>query len=270
MDKKYICNNIDEEYKKIILKLVDKYCPNLRKPKYSNEYYLQHIIYVLKDVTSWRALNITYKNNEKPYHYKTIQDKFHEWTNAGIFKKAYDKLLEKYVISDINSSVTLSFFMDGTLINNKNGSELVDYGRNKKKKVTNLAVVSNKKNQVVEVMPFSGNVHDANTVLPMVEKLKEKIKFRKLKIVADKGYILKENKLKELEKNQVIMITPKRKNQKKKTTQYEKNHLIDRYQIEHVMKIKLKVFNRISVRSDKLIKNYMSFLYLALILKFQK
>ena len=61
---------------KIVIKELS---PNKRVPKYAVDYYLENMIYVLKDVTTWKSLKILDKGNKnKPFHYKTISDKFLE------------------------------------------------------------------------------------------------------------------------------------------------------------------------------------------------
>ncbi len=69
--------NRDEEYSKIILNIIDIKCPSIRKPQYTNKYYLENIIYVLRDLVSWESLQLLYSDKNK-YHYKIIQDKFLE------------------------------------------------------------------------------------------------------------------------------------------------------------------------------------------------
>jgi transposase len=61
----------------------------------------------------------------------------------------------------------------------------------------------------------------------------------------------------------INLITAKRKNQHKKNTAGEKLILKKRYLIENVF-AKIKKFNRIHVRRDKLIVTYMGFVHIAL------
>ena len=60
------------------------------------------------------------------------------------------------------------------------------------------------------------------------------------------------------------MTCPKRKNQKKKNTNLEKILLKDRHKIENFF-ASLKNYNRIVLRRDKNILNYMSFVYMGLL-----
>ena len=45
------------EYIKTILQLLEVRCPNKKKVIYSNKYYLNRIILVLKDAVSWKSLS---------------------------------------------------------------------------------------------------------------------------------------------------------------------------------------------------------------------
>ena len=46
-------SKLDKLYVKQFMKVVDRKCNSIRKPKYSNEYYLYHIILVLTDLQKW-------------------------------------------------------------------------------------------------------------------------------------------------------------------------------------------------------------------------
>ena len=59
-------------------------------------------------------------------------------------------------------------------------------------------------------------------------------------------------------------ITVKRKNQKEQNTEDDKAKLKNRYKIENLFS-KIKRFNRIHVRRDKLIVSFMGFVYMAVI-----
>ena len=75
---------LNKEKKALILKKIEECCPQKRKPKYSNEYFLDRILLILKDVQTWRSFKRIYPT-EKPGHYTTILKKFHKWSNLGIF-----------------------------------------------------------------------------------------------------------------------------------------------------------------------------------------
>lgn len=261
--------NFDNEYNEIICNLVNELCPNKRKTKYSFDYYLKNIIHVLKDVVTWESLTILYPIGTKKNHYKTIEAKFIEWSKLGIFEKAYNIVLEKYKFTNIDSSTTLNLFIDVSLINNKNGTTLAEYGLNKKKKITKLSVVCDDEKTVFGVTLHKGSVHDVKTVKTSVNELTDKINYRKINLCGDKGYIMGKDDKDKLKVKKIKMIAPKRKNQKKKTTKNDKKILKRRFKIEHVIQT-IKKYNRLDIRRDRLICTYKSFLFLGLILNFSK
>jgi len=85
---------LKKEFLDIILKHINLKCPSIRKPVYSNEYYLNNIIDLLNDFGSWRALrkSMYYKNEElngkdrdeikKDRHYKTIWENINNGVNC--------------------------------------------------------------------------------------------------------------------------------------------------------------------------------------------
>lgn len=97
-------------------------------------------MYILNDLTKWESLRLLHQDKGK-YHYKTIQDKFKQWSDLNVFKIAHNKLLSENIFNNITSNTTLNLFIDSADIDNVNGSELTGYGKNKKKKQTKLSVI---------------------------------------------------------------------------------------------------------------------------------
>ena len=77
-----------EHYISIILKIIDIVDPEIRKKKYTNEYYLNMIFLLLDSVVNWKNLMLLTPNNKK-YHYKTIYNKFTKWSHLNVFKYAF-------------------------------------------------------------------------------------------------------------------------------------------------------------------------------------
>ena len=107
--------------------------------------------------------------------------------------------------------------------------------------------------------------HDVKGVKPIIKIIGKKDK--PIKLIGDKGYLINSDDKKEIKKMNVDMIArllrqPKRKNQKKRNTKEELICLKERYKIENMI-AKIKVFNRVHVRRDKLLCTYMGFVYLA-------
>lgn len=105
--------------------------------------------------------------------------------------------------------------------------------------------------------------HDINGIIPVLENsgISKKVK---INLIGDKGYIIKEESVKILLKRNVKMITPYRKNQKKQNTAEEKIKLKKRSAVERKFS-SVKRYNRVHVRKDRYMVNYMGFFYLGVI-----
>ena len=233
-----------DEIKKIILNEVnelDKKRHNKYKNKYTNEYYINMMMYLLKDINSWSFLkNINgYGNNDKSvqkFHYGTIKNKFYNWTKKDIFIRAF----EKY--KNINTNTNL-LYIDATSIHNKKGNEgVIINHENKKKKITKLSVICTKEGFINSIVPFKINkilkneiktgVHDVKMIdesLNNVHVIKNKSK--NYYLIADKAYKNKETK--QLNNKPIKMITPDKKNAINKNSKFENKKLKNRIKIEH-------------------------------------
>lgn len=277
MEKIY--NIIDKEFVCCFVKLVTEKCTQIRKPKYSTEYYLYYIILVLTDLKAWRSLILLHSDKPKN-HYKTIQDKHLEWSRKNLYEKAYKEINKKYHQSDYKGSANLTLFIDSTNIYNKNGNEKIGYGHNPKKQESRISVIcdsklnihsltlvtTKQKTPTKKTIPFDNQTIDES----LVNLNPKDLKYRTLNLVGDKGYAVKINKKLELKRQyNVNMVYPHKKNQKIKTPIKHKILLKKRYVIENV-NAKLKVYDRICLRKDKKECTYMGFAYLAAMLTFKK
>lgn len=249
----------------------------LRTPIYSTRYYLKYVLLILKGIYSWKTL-IFILYDKLPYHYKTIQAKHLEWCKLGIYKKVFNTI-NKVHFNKLKGTSNLVLFIDSTSVYNKNGIENIGYGYNPKKKETRFtAVCDNNKNiyslDIINSRFKSKNrktfPHDCKTLENTIKSLCElNIKFRTLKLVGDKGYIINNSDKKYFyDKYKVQVVFPNRKNQKIKTSDENKKLLKNRYKIENIF-AKLKQYQRIYSRSDKSSISYMGFVYLAAIINFK-
>jgi hypothetical protein len=110
------------------------------KVKYSDEYYLNFIFYMLNDVNKWSFIvKLKDHNSTFKFHYKTVYNKFVYWSKNKIFFNAFYNYHFKQ-----NTNLLL---IDVASINNKYGSQFVVINPEyKKKKITKLSIVLNKKN----------------------------------------------------------------------------------------------------------------------------
>jgi hypothetical protein len=295
----FIMAELNKKYFDIIIKYAKINCPQKRKTCYSDEYYLKLIFLVLSDFSTWRSLkySIHYKNGElakyvnskenmekikKDNHWKTIYDKHIQWGENGVYEAAYNELISD-VKKGYENKDTVKLLIDGLNVINKYGIDNIGYGgESRKKKFTNLTIISDTNKNILVVNANETNKkevqfdnkttktkistlkHDIDGVIPAVEKLN--MENKNIIIGGDMGYIMNENneKAKILEKMRKKLVTPYRKNQKKKNTEEEKELLKIRYKVENCIS-NLKKYNRIHVRKEKYVKNYMYFVYIALI-----
>lgn len=250
-----------EEIKKITKPTHIKY---LNKIKYSNEYYLIMIFYMLNDVNNWKFLsNLKNYKSEYKYHYKTIYNKFRLWTSLKIFENAF--------YNYVNLKPTNLLLIDATSINNKYGSENVVLNPEyKKKKVTKLSLITNKKGFIYSVIPFkiknenenySTAVHDVKMIndgLTKIKIIKNDSKYYHL--LGDKAYKTSENF--NISNKLIKIITPDKTNTKNKNSIYKNKKLKLRVKIENVNCF-IKKCERIIMRKDRKIKYFMSFVYIA-------
>lgn len=257
---------------KLCLNEINKCCKPIHikyqsKIKYSNEYYLNMIFYMLNDVNNWKFLsNLKQYTSVNKYHYKTIYNKFRLWTDKGIFKNAFQNY--KTMVK------TNLLLIDATSINNKYGSEnVVINGEYKKKKITKLSLITNKNGFIHSVEPFnikninknySTSVHDVSMIEKNICNIKNVNNESKCYyLLGDKAY---KTQIKyKINNKDVIIITPDKSNTLIKNTKFKNIKLKKRVIIENVNCF-LKKFERIMIRKDRKIKYFMSFIYMGSLL----
>ena len=251
---------LNKTYKQFVIETVSDVCPFKKKSKYSYSYYFDMFILVLKHVNSWNSLSITsnYKNKTK-YHYTTVRKMFNKWSSYDVFKLAYIKLLKHNNLYTFSQNDDL--FIDTCFISNKTGSELV--GLNPmyyKKNVTKLSIICNKNKIPLSIVPFKSTTNDSKTIIKSIESLHL---HKTVNLIADKGYInSKINKNILLKHHKVKLITPKKKNQKNvRISRIMKSKLKIRNVVENCIQL-IKSADRIMVRKDNNLNNYISFVYM--------
>lgn len=262
-----------EEIKKLLLNEVNELYKDRHKKyknKYSYEYYINMMLFLLKDVNNWSFLkNVNgygNNNNEIPkYHYVTIKNKFNEWSKKGVFENTFKKY------KNINNNTNL-LYIDSTSIYNLRGYEnIVINPENKKKKITKLSIISTKNGFITSIEPFINKqtlkngsktcVHDVKMINKTLENINNvNNKSKNFYLIADKAYKNKEKI--NLNNKPIKIITPDKKNAIKKNTKFENKKLKKRIIIEHC-NLNLKRYERVMLRKEKKIKTYLSWVYIS-------
>jgi putative transposase len=251
--------DIKFEMKNIILKsksFKDTFNKKHPNTKYSLNLIIDELFYVLVSGVSWRMVR-------SPINYKTLYYYYSKFVHHNIFYKLFIRIRNKYIKRYINKNDMCIAYIDSTVINNKGGINKV--GRNKfykNKKSTKISLLTDKNGIPLSVFFIKGNYHDT-TVFDKHIKDIPLIMSNNIKVIADKAYASRKN-YSLLESRNMKHIIPPRKNMKIKNTYvYDKNEYIKRIKIEHIFS-KLKIYKRINNRYDKLLRNYIGFVYLAL------
>jgi hypothetical protein len=231
------------------------------------------ILFVLFEGVSWSIASKLATNN---YSYnKTINRRFNEWVNAGIFTKSYDDLIKKYVETNkINN-----LYIDSTDSINKNmPKKYTGRSYKLKKEALRTSIIIDDKKIPLCYSVDKANLNDITLGEKILNKLDNQIAKNK-NVYADKGYNLSDaNKVKLLTEKRLRLVIPnkKRKNSKKsnKKNYYNKKRwriskqmkdgLKKRVLVEHENSILHRSFCRLDQVYDKNISIFKTFLEMAI------
>ena len=276
MPIKKVYNKIEKTFNKYILNIVASTIPHTRKHKYSDEYCLKMFKYMINDVVKWKSLSLLadYKGNPK-YHYKYLCSVFNKWSKADIFKKAYTEMLKKeyFKLKHIKKAESINLFIDCTFINNMYGVDCkATNPEYKKKKCTKISAICDSENNIIALNYDLTHLskkknpsfcHDLNLVQKNLDEMHIQLpKKPTITLCGDKGYI-SQKQFKLNNNKKINIIATKRCNQKTLNTEYENNLLKKRSTVERSFSV-IKKDNRVYVRKDKNIANYIGFVYLSL------
>jgi len=137
-----------------------------------------------------------------------------------------------------------------------------------KKNVTKLSIICDTNKIPLSITPFKSTTNDRKTIIDSINNTNIK---KRVYLIGDKGYIsTKFNRQVLLKKYKVKLITPRKKNQKNiRISKLMKSKLKIRNRVENCIQ-SIKSFNRISIRKDRKLINYMNFVYMACGVRFDK
>jgi hypothetical protein len=263
-----------KKFQKCILEVAKLAYPTIRKRKYQLSYYLDAFLMVKSHCATWKALRRDSHNYKT--HWKSIYNEFDKWSKDDIFNVAFNNFVKNnyFKLNKARYCKRISFFIDVTKITNLRGKEhIVINSEYMKKRITPLSVMcdENKLPVALCVIPINKTLvngvktakHDVSCIQETLDTIPFEIpSYIKVSITGDKGYITRK---KFQIKNHVLSITaPKRRNQKIKTSKKDKKKLKERYKIENLFAI-LKTNPQVFVRCHSKLKNYCSFVYLAML-----
>lgn len=304
--KKFIIKcNIDYDLFNIIKTNIITKCIGNYRYKYCIEYKLILILHLLNDFTNWKSLNkcIFYEPslNVKD-HYKNIYRQYKQWCLKGIFKKAFYSIVPFESSNSLNNTnndsdkinneidafynidIKTDFFIDATNIPNKNGFEdVVVNPELKKKNITKLSTLSDADGFILSVSLSKSKKkkikynkkekeiktanHDIELIQDLLNEFNPNIKIsndNKYSLIGDKAY--KTDKDYYIKKEKITIISPDKKNQKKKLINRHQNKKLGyRFIIENSIN-GFKHNSRISIRKDGKSNTFMGWVFISCLL----
>ena len=232
---------------------------------------------MLNDVNNWKTLSII-NHNHKKFHWKTVYNEFCRWSKDNIFKIAFEKFINTnyFKHSKVRQNKRLNLFIDVTKIHNLKGCEGITINNEyAKKNITPLTVLCDKdklpigiavlKSKTIYCNGRKTSCHDVTGVQDVLDSVSLKIPgYVKCDVIGDKGYITSNNFV--ISNRVINLTTPKRKNQKIKTSNLCKKKLKGRHKIENLFAT-IKANERINVRHERKLNNYLSFVYTAFMIE---
>lgn len=243
------------EIKIIILKskLNKFYIKQYPNSKYSLDYIISSIFYILKT-------GISFRNSLFDIKWQTIYWHYKRFIKYNIFKKLFVRLRKKYTL---NNKLHI-LLVDTSFIPNKYGINFIARNKFYKNKNGNkISVITDKYGIPLSILVNKSTIHDIHFVNKHTIELK-KFKYIQLYqpfLLADKAYYSK--KLANmLSNNNIKLCVPKKKNTKQGFN-YSKSIYKNRIFVEHCFQ-KLKTFKRLLFRYDKLLSVFKQNIFLSM------
>jgi hypothetical protein len=131
-------------------------------------------------------------------------------------------------------------------------------------KIDNIQIKNNKTsetNEIKETKIIKTSIHDVMMIQTSINNIKTKFNnLDNITLTGDLGYLT--TKQHKINKKDILLITPKRKNQKSENIESVKIKLKSRYKIENCFS-SIKQYERIILRKERKIRTFMSFIYIA-------
>jgi transposase len=247
----------------------------LFKPTHNTKYTLDQILdvieYVLITGSSWRSLNLPLFN-DLDIKWQSIYHHFQKFSRAHAFKKVYLKLLNKYFIK--NKSGKLKYLsVDTSFLKNYNASNVTFNGYCRKKKLSKLSLIVDSNGVPISALIARGNQSDQTLFFKNWNNTFVKIQGHtannkhKRYLLADAIYDTTNIRttIKTVNITPIIAFNKRNaKNDKRRISAHHKQLFKKRMVVENAFSWVYQN-RRTNGRYDKSTRNYMSFLFMALV-----
>lgn len=235
----------------IRLMLTDSLWLKLRKSIEFTSAYLTDSLRLCLEGILWRFRTGAPWRDLPPFFgpWKTVYNRFNEWSKSGIWRKLFD-LLRSEVDNEWN-------FIDGTYIKahqhaagGVEAAENKTIGKSKGGNTTKVHILTDSHGNPIEFKVTAGNIHDV-TIAPLLVDLSEGEN-----IIGDKGYDAEYLREMITAKGSTPHI-PRKSNSTKANPDFDKELYKSRHLVENLF-AKLKHFRAFATRFDKLTRNFES------------
>jgi hypothetical protein len=260
-----------KKFKSILVQFIDqidiKHTNKGRPRKFKTDFYVKYILQVLTNGISWNKLDLEDIYGNKYCTHSAIYKMYYKWLKMGIFKKVFLEFFNKYSCGRKFNKL----FIDSTVIQNANNSKHVGFSyKIPNKKSLKLSVICDNNKIILGSYVSKSNIHDSKLVLNTVNKIS--VNINNSKLIGDCGYISKQKIIKQLKTKNLTLITPIKKNMKKKVLSTAHKKLLKRrFVIEHLFSHIKRSFKRLSIlydRHEQIFYNWIMMINTIMIIKF--
>jgi hypothetical protein len=218
-----------------------------RPRKFKIEFYIKYILQVLVNGIAWNKLDLDDINGNKYCTFSAIYKMYCKWLKMGIFKKVFLFFLKKYKYGRKFKKL----FIDSTIIQNANNSKHVGFSyKLPNKKSIKLSVICDNNKIILGTYLSKSNIHDSKLIMNTVNKIN--VNINNSKLIGDCGYISKQKIIKRLKIQKLTLITPIKRNMKKKyISKLHKQLLKERIIVEHTFSNFKRSFKRLNILYDR-------------------
>lgn len=243
--------------------MIDKLDPCQRKRKVDNLTCLMCIITFIKISAPWRMLP---QIMHLTCSFTTIHKRYTYWVNAGIITRIWKDILEIYSSTQTgqDSRFFNTIFIDSSHVRNAQGQDVTGFNHmDRNRKNTKISCVCDAAGIVLSCQFYPSNYNDCLTTEEAVAHLGIDLSLNDMRrlvyLVGDKGYV-SQRVAEILSGVGIILITPKKKNQKtiKVLSKQNKERLKSRVVVEHVF-CHLDRYRRLLVRFEHECKYFKGF-----------
>lgn len=242
--------------------------------KYSLTAILNVIEYVLITGASWRSLNLAIFNQN--YKWQSIYYHYNKFSEANVFQNIYINLLNKYCKHALSSKLKY-ISTDTSFIKNEYATDVNFNGYCKKKKLSKISLITDANGVTLSIACKPGNMSDQQLFFYNIDSCMVNLSYEsnnnkhKRYLLADSIYDTSKIKSKIKSFKIEPIIAPNKRNTKDKAKILRKQFSPFQKQIFKKRMIVENAFSwiyksrRTNRRYDKKVKNYLSFIYMALI-----